>query len=138
MVRCLYLSVPPITSCAVDAAIWAEQQLVAIPGWLREDQNARLHQEGRLASTKEPRLARQKEKLFAAGDGEQDGDPFGPRPTSFQHSWKSGQRNFQMRRRILGKLAGREFWGNLDIFPKSANSLIILKLMIFQETFITK
>jgi hypothetical protein len=48
MVSCLYLSVPPITSCAVDAAIGAEQQLVAIPGWLREDQNGRLHQEGQL------------------------------------------------------------------------------------------
>jgi hypothetical protein len=40
---------------AMDAAIWAEQQLVAIPGWLREDQNARLDQEGQRASIKEPR-----------------------------------------------------------------------------------
>jgi hypothetical protein len=31
--------------CAVDAAIWTEQQLVAIPGWLCEDQNARLRRD---------------------------------------------------------------------------------------------
>jgi len=40
---------------AADAAIWTEQQLVDIPGWLCEDQNARLHQEGQFASIKEPR-----------------------------------------------------------------------------------
>jgi hypothetical protein len=38
-----------------DAVIWAEQQLVAIPGWLLEYQNARLDQEGQLAPKKEPR-----------------------------------------------------------------------------------
>jgi hypothetical protein len=27
-----------IYDCAADAAFWAEQQKVAIPGWLREDQ----------------------------------------------------------------------------------------------------
>ena len=26
----------------MDAVIWAEQQLLAIPGWLLKDQNARL------------------------------------------------------------------------------------------------
>jgi hypothetical protein len=30
--------------------MWAEQQLIAIPGWLREDQNARQHQEEHFAS----------------------------------------------------------------------------------------
>jgi hypothetical protein len=35
--------------CAGYAAIWAEQQLVAIPGRLCEDQNARLHQEEHFA-----------------------------------------------------------------------------------------
>jgi hypothetical protein len=46
----------PIHPCNADAAIWAEQQLVAIPGWLLEDQNARLDQEGQFASFKESRL----------------------------------------------------------------------------------
>jgi hypothetical protein len=32
-----------MSHCVADAAISAEQQSVAIPGWLREDQNARLH-----------------------------------------------------------------------------------------------
>ena len=30
---------------------------------------------------------------------------------------ESGWRNFQNRLRILGKLAGREFWGKLVDFP---------------------
>jgi hypothetical protein len=34
--------------------IWAEQQLVAIPGWLLKDQNARLEHEGPFALIKEP------------------------------------------------------------------------------------
>jgi hypothetical protein len=51
----------PLRSCAADAAIWAEQQLIAIPGWLREDQNARLHQEEHFASIKEPRSPTTKE-----------------------------------------------------------------------------
>jgi hypothetical protein len=92
------------------AAIWAEQQLVAIPGWLHEDRNARLDQEGQFASIKEPRLTtikknRAKKELLLRGEGEQDGDPShfpppppqppvatsGPRPASFQKSpriWK--------------------------------------------------
>jgi hypothetical protein len=40
---------------AADASIWAEHQLVAIPGWLREDRNAKLDREGHLALIKEPR-----------------------------------------------------------------------------------
>ena len=74
----------------MDAAIWTEQQLVAIPGWLCEDKKARLR-------------TRQKEELFTAGEGVQDGNPslspppptpvatFGLRPASFQKStriWK--------------------------------------------------
>jgi hypothetical protein len=47
--------------CAADAAIWAEQQLVAIPGLLREDQNARRHQEEHFASIKEHRSLTTKE-----------------------------------------------------------------------------
>ncbi len=42
-------------NCAPDAVIWAEQQLVAIPGWLLKYQNARLDQEGQLTSRKRPR-----------------------------------------------------------------------------------
>ncbi len=38
-----------LQTSAADAAIWAEQQLVAILGWLCEDQNARLDKEGQLA-----------------------------------------------------------------------------------------
>ena len=60
--------------CAADAAIWAEQQLVAILGWLCEDQNARLDQEGQLASIKEPRSPtikknKAKRRTVTAGGG---------------------------------------------------------------------
>jgi hypothetical protein len=47
--------------CAADAAFWAEQQKVAIPGWLRKDQNERLHQEEHFASIKQPRSPTTKE-----------------------------------------------------------------------------
>ncbi len=43
--------------CDTDAVIWAEQQLLAIPGWLPKDQNARLEeedQEGQSESSKRP------------------------------------------------------------------------------------
>ncbi len=53
--RCLFKSPNICCTCAADAVIWAEQQLVAIPGWLLKDQNARLDQEGQFASIKEPR-----------------------------------------------------------------------------------
>jgi hypothetical protein len=94
--------VDPNSRCAADAAIWAEQQLVAIPGWLHEDQNARLDQEGHFASIKEHRSPtikknKAKRRTITAGEGEQDGDSshsppptpvviLGPRPTSFQKS----------------------------------------------------
>jgi hypothetical protein len=42
-------------NCTSDAVIWAEQQLVAIPGWLLKYQNARLDQEGQLTSIKRPK-----------------------------------------------------------------------------------
>jgi hypothetical protein len=42
-------------NCTAYAVIWAEQQLVAIPGWLLEYQIARLDQEGQLATIKLPR-----------------------------------------------------------------------------------
>ena len=53
--RCLFKSPNIYCTCAADAVIWAEQQLVAIPGWLLKDQNARLDQEGQFTSLKEPR-----------------------------------------------------------------------------------
>jgi hypothetical protein len=86
----------------MDAANWAEQQLVAIPGWLLEDQNARLDQEGQFASIKEPRSPtikknKAKEELFTARRGGTRWRPkpsppphptplatFRPRPGSFQ------------------------------------------------------
>ncbi len=40
---------------------WAEQQQVAIPGWLSEDQKERLHKEGHFASIKQPRCPTTKE-----------------------------------------------------------------------------
>ncbi len=55
------MACPVNKSFLVDAAIWDEQQLVAIPGWLREDQNARLHQEEHFASIKQPRSPTTKE-----------------------------------------------------------------------------
>ncbi len=54
---------------------WAEQQQVAIPGWLREDQKVGLHQEGHFASIKQPRCPTTKEnevkeEFPAVGGGE--------------------------------------------------------------------
>jgi hypothetical protein len=63
--------------------IWAQQQLVAIPGWLLEDQNARLDQEGQFASIKEPRYLtikknKAKEELFTTRRG---GTRWRPKPS---------------------------------------------------------
>jgi hypothetical protein len=60
--------------CAADAEIWAEQQLVPIPGWLLKYQNARLNQEGQLTSRKRPisliiKKNKAKEELFTARRG---------------------------------------------------------------------
>ncbi len=67
-----------MNNCAADAAIWAEQLLVAIPGWLREDQNARLHEE-HLASIKGARLPitkknKARRRTITAGEGGQNGE----------------------------------------------------------------
>jgi hypothetical protein len=85
----------------VDAAFWAEQQKIAIPGWLQEDQKERLHQEGHFESIKQPRSPTTKEneakkEFLAVGEGVQDGGPchtpsppvatFGPEPASFQEN----------------------------------------------------
>jgi hypothetical protein len=42
----------------VDAAFWAEQQKIAISGWLQEDQKEGLHQEEHFASIKQLRRMR--------------------------------------------------------------------------------
>ncbi len=47
--------------CAPDA-FWAEQQKIAIPGWLREDQKEEVHQEGHFALIKQTRAPTTKEK----------------------------------------------------------------------------
>ncbi len=67
-----------MNNCAADGAIWAEQQFAAIPGWLREDQNARLHEE-HLASIKEPRSPitkknKARRRTCTAGEGGQNGE----------------------------------------------------------------
>jgi hypothetical protein len=48
--------------CAADAAFWAEQLKVAIPGWLCLDQKDGLHQEEQLTSRKKVRCHVIKEK----------------------------------------------------------------------------
>jgi hypothetical protein len=59
---------------------------------------------------------------------------FGPEPVSFQeHRGVSNQ--------LAGfghKSAGESFGGRLAGYPKSANSLIILKLMMFSRNFFGK
>jgi hypothetical protein len=64
---------------------WAEEQQVAIPGWLREDQKEGLHQEEYFASRKQPRCPITKENeakrripcwgVGGGGGGFQEGDP---------------------------------------------------------------
>jgi hypothetical protein len=91
------------TSCATDAAIWTEQQLVAIPGWLHEDQNARSHQEEHFASIKQPRSPKAKEneakrRIPCCGVGGTRWRPkpfpptlvatFCPETASFQGNWR--------------------------------------------------
>jgi hypothetical protein len=96
--HCSFVSetIPGLTYCAAAAAIWAEQQ----SGWLREDQNARLHQEEHFASIKEPRSptnkknkAKKKNYLLRgrlskmATQALPPSTPvatFGPKPASFQ------------------------------------------------------
>ncbi len=74
---------PQIRGGATNAAIWAEQQLVAIPGWLLVDPNAILHQEGQFASIKEPRSPTTKKNkakrrtIHCGGGGNK---PFPPPP----------------------------------------------------------
>jgi hypothetical protein len=66
---------PTVSKCAADAAFWAEQLKVAIPGWLREDLKEGLHQEEHFASIKhrpdhQPlRTMRLKEEFLAVGGG---------------------------------------------------------------------
>ncbi len=68
--------------CAADAAFWSEHQKVAIPGWLREDQKEKVHQEEHFASRKQPRLPTTKEneakrKIPCSGGG---GSRWQPKP----------------------------------------------------------
>ncbi len=106
--------------CAADAAIWAEQQLVAIPGWLYEDPNARLHQEKRFASIKEPRSPRTKEnkakrRSICWGEGGARWWPrsFPPPPHprgdfwSRTHEFSEKSADFKISQGILGKLRTR-------------------------------
>ncbi len=106
---------------AEDAAIWTEQQLVAIPGWLREDQNATLHQEEHFVLIIE---------LFTGGEGNKmatqaippplyDSGDFWAKTRKFSEKvcwfWKVASgfwekvAHFNISRQNLGKLAGREF-----------------------------
>jgi hypothetical protein len=72
----------------------SSMQLVAIPGWLREEQNAKLHQEEHFASIKEPRSPTTNYLLRGRGNKmvTQAISPptpeatFGPRASSFQKS----------------------------------------------------
>jgi hypothetical protein len=107
-----YTNAKECVVCAADAAIWAAQQLVAIPGWLREDQNARLDQEGQFASVKEPRSLTTK-KNKAKRRTIYCGATFGPRPASFQKSLqicgKSGE--------FEANSQDASFWETMADFP---------------------
>ncbi len=118
------------TSCATDAAIWTEQQLIAIPGWLREDQNARCHQEEHLASIIQPRSPTAKEneakrRISSCGVGGTRWRPkpflpptpvatFGPETASFQGNWWV----FKSAGGFLLQIRRRKFWAGHVIFPK--------------------
>ncbi len=58
------------------------------------------------------------------------------------HQWRLFVRSLRVFKNLPAgfglKSAGGSFGGGPGGFPKSANSLKILKLMIFQETFLTK
>ena len=91
----------------------SSMQLVAIPGWLREDQNAKLHQEEHFASIKEPRSPTTNYLLRGRGNKmvTQAISPPHPRgdfwPKSFEFSEKPA--DFKISQRILGKLADFQF-----------------------------
>jgi hypothetical protein len=95
---------PTVSKCAADAAFWAEQQKVAITGWLREDLIEGLHHEEHFASIKhrpdhQPlRRMRLKEEFLAVGGGgfkmanrailpPTSMATFGLEPASFQEIW---------------------------------------------------
>jgi hypothetical protein len=74
--------------CAADAAFRAEQQQVALPGWLSSDQKDVLHQKGQLTSRKKARChvikeneAKKEGFPYVGGGGVQDGDPSQPPPS---------------------------------------------------------
>ncbi len=92
---------------------WAEQQQVAIPGWLRKDQKVGMHQEGHFASIKQPRFPTTKENEVkrriscCRGRGVQDGDPSHSPPHPSGDFWSRACEcplklvGFQIRWRVL-------------------------------------
>jgi hypothetical protein len=79
---------------------------------------------------------RQKEEFLAAGERVQDGDPSYSLPPP---QWQLWSRACKFSGKLAGfqtyKSAGGSFGGGPVGFPKSTNSLIILKLMILSRNF---
>ncbi len=144
-----------IHKCAPDAVIWAEQQLVVIPGWLLQYQNAKLVQEGQLTSIKRPRLLITKKKQSKTKNyySEERGNKMATQ-TIFSSPILSGHfaaraRGFSEKPAYLWKKwriwekSGRfeassqvsSLGGHWRIIPKSTDFIIILKLMIFRRNF---
>ncbi len=134
--------------CAADAVIWAGQQLAAIPGWLLKYQNARLDQEGHLTSIKRPKH----QELFTARRG---GTRWRPKPSPPHPQWWLGAQTMGFSEKATALWKKRRIWeksgrfeansqvtslggGPWRIFPKSADFLIIIKLMIFSRNFLNK
>jgi hypothetical protein len=90
------------------------------------------------------RRMRQKEEFLAAGGA---GSRWRPKPSP-PPQWRLSVQSLEFSGKMAGfqnlpagfgyKSAGRSFGGGPAGFPKSVNSLIILKLMIFSRKFLTK
>jgi hypothetical protein len=113
-----------LPNCAADAAFWAEQQKVAIPGWLREDQKEGLHQEGHFALIKQPRSPITKEKkakrrIPCRGEGDLR---WRPKPFSPHLSGDFWSGAFEFSGNLEGfgdKIRRRKIGGSHVTFPKT-------------------
>jgi hypothetical protein len=107
----------------------SEQQKVAIPGWLREDQKEGLHQEGHFALIKQPRSAITKEKeakrripCCGGGGGGGVGSRWGPKPFSPHPGGDFWSGAFEFSGNLAGfggKIRSRKIGGSHVTFPKT-------------------
>ncbi len=129
---------------------WAEQQQVAIPGWLREDQKEGLHQEEHFASRKQPRCPMTKKNeakrtipCCGGRGGGQDVDPSHLPPTPSGGFWSRACVN-SLKSRVF-KSAGVFKWQNMQAdYGGQSHDFVLtiftpkLKLMIFSRNFFNK